>query len=129
LLYFAYLPLYDYLLVFPFARLLAQLRLDPTLPSSTALGPSACFFFNALMIPALAQSIRADAPRCLSWILLVVPPITCLLLVLYLRGHRATYATAWWQELWALLLRNARLPVLFCLGELGVIAVFAYGTG
>ena len=121
--FYLMLPVYNAALAYPFARLFANLRLDARLPSSSALGPCALFAFFATMMPAaIVQMTRPDSLPHLRSVLIGVPSLTVVLILLFLRDRRST-APGWWvRELGSLLWRNARLPFLLLLGELGVMA-------
>jgi hypothetical protein len=112
--------IYNSALLYPFPKLFANLRLDRTIPASSALGPCAMFFFYALMVPAVAESLRSSSTY-LHWIRLGVPPLTAVLVALDLRERRAD--RGWWRELAGLLWKTALLPFLFLLGEAGIVAL------
>ena|GEM_PF-6359210 len=112
-------PAHFFLLSHPFARLLAQLRLDARRPVHEILGPTALFLFWGLMLPAGLQVLRDDAPRALTAMLVVVPIATLVLLIIYFK--RGAGDEPWWRALGRLCLRYWSLPVLFALGELCLV--------
>jgi hypothetical protein len=112
-------------LIYPFPRLFANLRLDRTIPASSALGPCALFFFYALMVPAFVQSQFVGSPVYLRWIMLIVPPVTAALLALDLRERRSANR-GWHRELAGLLWKTALLPLLFLLGEAGMVLLLTH---
>lgn len=119
---YLYAPLFNFLLAYPLARLFTRLRLDGGVKSTLALAHAAVFFFWALMVPAVIQGLRSDAPGYLRWLQLLVPVLTAAALATHLTD-RAALTRPWHRELARLLLDNWRLPLLFLLGELGVIFV------
>jgi hypothetical protein len=124
----AYIPFFNFLLALRLARLFAHVRVDSTLPETTALGPCALFFLYALVVPAAVQSLRPGAPRLLTWLLLGVPLVSALCLGWYLRDRRRAGASVG-RELGVLLWRTIELPLLFVLGQFSMILALVRGTG
>lgn len=119
-------PIHLFLLSHGLARLLAQLRLDASLPVHEVLGPTALFLFWGLMLPAGSHVLPENAPKALTAVLLVVPIATAILLRVYFR--RGAGDGPWWRKLAGLSVQYWSLPALFLLGELGSVLFGVWAT-
>lgn len=111
-----YVPLYHAALVYPFARLFAQVRLDGGRTAQGVLGPCAMFFGFAVAVPAFVLRFDPEAPRYATW-LLVGALLLSGSLIAYQLGRPGQPGSVTRRGL-SLLWGSARLPFLFVAAEL-----------